>query len=139
MDLKNVIISEFRKTLEKAQSKFAKDLGTTNENVQISLGLNADGSPKYILYKEYKPVRTLTINEVLGVKIDLLGKAQLVEMFLCKVLPKLSEQKQIPFDQLRVLCIQKAGKQFLYLANGSQLIGEIQLEDLISAEELIPQ
>lgn len=138
MDLKKIVISEFTKTVSKAQSKFAKDLATIPDNIQIVLGLNADGTPKYILYKDYKPVKILTINEVLGVKIDFLGKSGMVESFLGKVLPKLSAEKEIPFDQLRVLCIQKDEIQYLYLANGSVMNGEIKLEDLISAEELMP-
>lgn len=138
MDLKNVIIAEFEKVVAKAQDRFAKHLQTTPDKIQVVLGLNADESPRYILYNEYKPVRILSINEVLGVKIDLLGKAGMVEMFLGKVLPKVAVENEIPKEQLRVLCIQKDEKQFLFVANGSQTVKEIQLADLITDQELMP-
>ena len=139
MDLKNIIISEFRKVVSKAQERFAKQLGTSPDNIQIVLGLNNDNSPKYMLYKEYKPLRPLTINEVLGVKIDFLGKAPMVEMFLGKLLPKVCAQNEIPSSQFRLLCIQKDNVQYVWLANGSKMEKELQLDELITTEELMPQ
>jgi hypothetical protein len=138
MDLKSVIISEFRKTVGKAQERFAKELKTTADHIQLALGINPDGTGKYVLYNSYTPVRVLTIEQVLGVKIDLMGKAGMVEGFLQKVLPRLAEQKKVPVEKMRLLCIKKEEKQYLYLFNDITPVGEIELEDLISNEELMP-
>lgn len=133
-----MIISEFRKTVSKAQDRFAKEQQTTAENIQLALGLNQDGTVKYRLLNNYQPVRLLTINEVLGVKIDLLGKSGMVEGFLQKVLPKVAERKEIDPLQMNILCIKKADALHLFLMDGSTHKGKVELEELISAEELMP-
>jgi hypothetical protein len=138
MNLKGMIISEFQKTVGKAIERFAKKENTAPDNIQIALGLNQDGTPKFTLYREYKPVKPLTVLELLGVKIDFLGKEGMINQFLPVILIKVAASKGIPNQDMRLLCIRKADKLILFLMNGTNHVGQVQLEEIIEDADLIP-
>jgi len=138
MDLKSMIVAEFSKTVTKAITTFAQSEKTTTDKIQLSLGLAGDYTPKFHLYKEYQPVRALTILEVLCVKIDFHGKGDMINAFLPKVLISIIEAKGLTVDRMRIMCILASGKVVLYIMDGSTNLGRANLEDYINEADFMP-
>jgi hypothetical protein len=133
MNMKAVVAAQFNGTITKAIERYSKLEKT--DSLQISIGLNPDGTPKIILYKDFKlttPLSVITTLQLLGVKIDFMGKEGLVNMFLPKILTRLAEEKKIPLDTLNLLCFAKEKKLIIFAMNATAYVEQIKLEEALS-------
>lgn len=134
------IQSETREIIYKCCERYAKKNGIKIENVQLVLGLNEDGNT-YSLCENYQPKEHLSINEVLGVRIDFTGKSLIAPPFIRKSIIRFSENFSLSPINTKILCIpseDEKGKPdvMLYVYKGNeknQLIGSL-IEEITFAK-----
>lgn len=104
------IQSEFKKIILKCCKKHEGD-------VILVLGLDEQGQNTYTIVNyiydnetnslkgyDWSTQKSLTINEVLGVKIDFLGYSLLSEPFIQKALLRYSQKYNVPYDKISIFC-----------------------------------
>lgn len=125
------IQSEFKKIILKCCKKYERD-------VVLVLGLDEQGQNTYtILDYDYDYENNqfkgfiwsnqigLTINQVLGVKIDFLGYSILAEPFIQKAVLRFSQKHKVPYDRVSIFCfptmseIVREDGSFVYDLNGN--------------------
>lgn len=104
------IQSEFKKIILKCCGKHEGD-------VVLVLGLDEEGQNTYTILNyiydyeqnqmmgyDWSKQKSLTINEVLGVKIDFLGYSALSEPFIQKSVLRFAQKHGLPYDRVSMFC-----------------------------------
>ena len=134
------IQSETREIIYKCCERYSKKKDIEIENVQLILGINENGNT-YSLCESYNPKEHLSINEVLGVRIDFTGKSLIAPPFIRKSLFRFAEQYEMSAIQTKILCIPSICEKskpdvMLYVYKGNeknQLIGSL-IEEITFAK-----
>jgi hypothetical protein len=146
------IQKEFRNIILKCCKKYEKD-------VVLVLGLDESGQNTYnILEYDYdyekdvlkgykwESAKSLSINEVLGVKIDFLGYGDLSQPFIQKAILRFSENQHIPYHKICIYCFPTTSEEnkpdvdiFLYdgKQNESKYLETITFSDLFSEQDIM--
>jgi len=136
---------ETKKMMFNCCERHAKSVGLSVENVQLILALNMDAGEGdepniYTVCENYAPKKTLTIKEVLNVKIDFLQYSVIAPPFITKSLVKFSGTKEIELEKVSVMCVpstDEKGKPDIKLAlyDGNKYIETITFDELFSEED----
>jgi hypothetical protein len=88
-----------------AIKKFAETDNLKQNQVQFIIATedNKSCTPKYLYMKKHIPDRVVSFNEILGVKIDFLGREMIASPFMAKTIRRLSMEQNISPDQVKVL------------------------------------
>lgn len=134
-----MIKDKFTDIATKCTTRYAKEEATMRDKIQLVFKLSDDGSEaEYVLYKDYKPLKKITFNQVLGVKIDMMGYGLYVPKFIRGSLVRYCETFNIEQKDVRVvLSIQENEDLFMYLYNGGKFIREVELESLFNPEDMV--
>jgi hypothetical protein len=87
--------NETKRVMSNAISRFAKEFGASSNDVQILMSLDAEKDLKLKACLGYKPQKQINFNEVLGVKIDLLGYGKVAIPFLKNAISKLESENSL--------------------------------------------
>ena len=104
------IQGEFKKIILKCCKKFEGDvvlvlgLDENGENNYTILDYNYDYENNQFIGFDWSKQRSLTINQVLGVKIDFLGYSILAEPFIQKAILRFSQKHLLPHDRISIFC-----------------------------------
>ncbi len=127
----NPFVSEFKKTAVKAIERYAKELGKEEKDVQLLLGTKDDGKNLFKLLTEYKPLKEITFNDILGVKIDFSGKSMIVPGYIREIIGMLAQQNEIGvLTAANVIVYKEKEDVKLYLYNGTKPVKPINLKEL---------
>lgn len=134
-----MIKDKFSDIATKCTTRYAKEEATMRDKIQLVFKLSDDGSEaEYVIYKDYKPLKKITFNQVLGVKIDMMGYGLYVPKFIRGSLVRFCETFDITKKDVRVLLsIQENEDLFMYLYNGGKFIREVELESLFNPEDMV--
>jgi hypothetical protein len=134
-----MIKDKFSDIATKCTTRYAKEEATMRDKIQLVFKLSDDGSEaEYVIYKDYKPLKKITFNQVLGVKIDMMGYGLYVPKFIRGSLVRYCETFDIAKKDVRVvLSIQENEDLFMYLYNGGNFIREVELESLFNPEDMV--
>lgn len=134
-----MIKEKFSDIATKCTTRYAKEEATMRDKIQLVFKLSDDGSEaEYVIYKDYKPLKKITFNQVLGVKIDMMGYGLYVPKFIRGSLVRFCETFDITKKDVRVvLSIQENEDLFMYLYNGGKFIREVELESLFNPEDMV--
>ena len=120
---------------------FAEELSTSNREVQIMiLWSEEEERPKYKKLCASGLNESITFNQILNVKFDLMNREYMCANFIAKTLDKFSKQLACPMKELFVLIsledVIEEGEEIeaikLYLYHKSKLIQPILLEELLA-------
>ena len=87
--------NETKRVMSNAISRFAEEFGASSNDVQILMSLDAEKDLNLKSCLGYKPQKQITFNEVLGVKIDLLGYGKVAIPFLKNAISKLESENSL--------------------------------------------
>lgn len=87
--------NETKRVMSNAILRFAKEFGASSNDVQILMSLDAEKDLNLKSCLGYKPQKQITFNEVLGVKIDLLGYGKVAIPFLKNAISKLESENSL--------------------------------------------
>jgi hypothetical protein len=87
--------NETKRVMSNAISRFAKEFGASPNDVQILMSLDAEKDLNLKACLGYKPQKQINFNEVLGVKIDLLGYGKVAIPFLKNAISKLESENSL--------------------------------------------
>ena len=136
------IKSETKKMMYKCCDRYATSNRKSIDDIQLVLGLNvkklADGESEieivnenelntYNMCESFAPKKSLTIMEVLNVKIDFLGYSKLAPPFIFKALVRLADQYGIAYDKVGIMCVPTKNEKnkpdiLLALYNGNSYV-----------------
>ena len=133
--MKDFIVNEFGKIITKACVRFGKENGLDKTEMQIVFRLNQEDELEYVVLKKYEEWKSVSFNEILGVKIDFKGYGMMVPNFIKNLLVQYSVELDKPFDSLRIMSLAKNGEKenevvnCLYYKNN--FIQVINLEEIL--------
>ena len=87
--------NETKRVMSNAISRFAKDFGASPNDVQILMSLDSSNELTFKSCLGFKPQKQITFNEILGVKIDLLGYGKVAQPFLKTSITKLEAENDL--------------------------------------------
>lgn len=133
------IQAESKKMIYKCCERYSKEKGLLVEDVQLILGLNAEGNT-YTICEKYKRKENYDIMQVLGVKLDFLGYSKLAPPFILKSLIRFAQDYKIPLEKVFVMCVptkNEKGKNdiLLFLYNDNDYVETINFDDLFREED----
>lgn len=136
MDIQKSVID----VMLKAISRYAEENDVKETNAQIMIkACDENCTPSYLLLINNKPIKEVTFNEILDVKIDFLGREIIVSPFIASALRKLRKQNEIEdYRNINVLIYkakEDSKKPNLYFFNNTKPIKPITL-DYIFGEEM---
>jgi hypothetical protein len=105
--MQDMIIGQFRSAVLKCIQAYAKKHSKTEDQVQLLLSLQDDGTDKYQICFDCKPQMEVSFLDVLGVKIDFMGRSLIVPPFIVKALHRLAKENGIHESKVSVMIIRK--------------------------------
>lgn len=123
------IVSEFKKIIRDCVQREAKSNSCVMSKIQFVFSVDSSGeNPEYQIYKENNPLKSLTFNEVLGVKIDFKGRSLYVPKFILSALK--SFQNELSCDDVKIVVFHNddASVQKLCLYKGAAFVREVEVE-----------
>jgi hypothetical protein len=125
------IVNTFNEIIYKACERYGSEEGVEASDIQVLFTLDDEGEVNYTLLKKYNPLKQVTFNQILNVRIDFKGYSQLVPPFIQKTLIEYGEKLETNPTQLMVMCVVKGKNNIgLFLYKDKKPIEEIILEDL---------
>ena len=90
--------------LSKAIERYAKENEVSNERVQLLIYTdNPDLEPKYKVLLDNKPLKEVSFNEILNVKLDFLGREFIATPFITNTIKRLMNESSCDFNEVNVL------------------------------------
>lgn len=143
--MQEFITNETKKIFSKAIQRYAKKDGISEENVSILLHLFDEGEigeggevERYVGYKichNYVPVKSVTIMEILGVKIDLKMYSVLVPPQIKNILEKFEKETGSKDIEVGVYLDRDDSDEVNYfLFNNGQLVKKFELEEVLNLQ-----
>lgn len=128
--LQELIASEFKKIVTKAIKRYAEINKVDQSNVQLRMSLKEPGQNQYSMYIGYKNPKEQTFNQLLGIKIDLLQRAAMVEPRINFILNHL--ERHVTNGQANVfLSVNQGTKQVeIYLYDGTVYLKMLSMEEI---------
>lgn len=127
----DIIVNTFNEIVYKACERFGKEEGVEAHKMQVLFKLDDDGEINYSILKEYNPLKEVTFNQILNVKIDFRMYGQIVPPFIKNTLITYGEKLETHPTELMVMCVVKGvNKVGLFLYKNKKPIEEIILEEL---------
>jgi len=87
--------NETKRVMSNAISRFAKEFGASQNDVQILMSLDSNNELTFKSCLGFKPQKQIAFNEILGVKIDLLGYGKVAQPFLKTSILKLEAENEL--------------------------------------------
>lgn len=133
------IAGETKKIMYNCIKRYAEKERKDISEVQLVIGLNEEGNT-YTICHQYKPILSLDIMEVLGVRIDFLGYSRLAPPFILKSLVRFAEVYKYAVENSKVMCISSVNEKnkpdvLLYLYNNNDYVATITFSDLFREED----
>ena len=127
-----MIVNTFNEIVLKACERFGKEEGVEAKEMQVLFKLDDEGEVTYSILKKYNPIKDVTFNQILNVKIDFRMYGQIVPPFIQNTIITYGENFEIHPTDLMVMCIVTGeNKIVLFLYNKDKKpIEQIILEDL---------
>ena len=135
----DLIAGKTKKIMYDCIERYAKKEKVDISEIQLVLGLN-EGGNTYSICHQYKPIKSLDIMEVLGVRIDFLGYSQLAPPFILKSLVRFAEVYKFSVENSKVMCVPTTNEKnkpdvLLYLYNNNDYVETITFSDLFREED----
>lgn len=126
------VVTTFNEIVYKACERFGKEEGVEAKEMQVLFKLDDEGEVEYSILKKYNPIKDVTFNQILNVKIDFRMYGQIVPPFIQNTIVTYAEKLEKNSTDLMVMCIVTGENKivlFLY-DNNKKPIEQIILEDL---------
>lgn len=134
------ITGKFTEITSKCLEKQAKENDAIKKQMQLVFKLGIDGEVEYLIYKDFKPLKSMTFLQVLGVKIDLKGYSFFVPKFIKGALNRFSTEENIDKSNVRVvLNFNEYDDFFMWLYDNSTFKREVTLESLFDGSDMLSQ
>lgn len=130
-----MIQNEFEKIAKKALARYAKKYVVKDTAVQLVMFLK-DEVVAFKTLVNYKPDEYVTILDLLNVRIDFLGKRDMVEIFITKVLHNLSEEHQVKPDAINVMVLLENDNVVMHLYSGIDHIKVLDSHEILNDQKL---
>jgi hypothetical protein len=125
------IVDKFNEIVYRACERYAKEENVETAAIQVLFSIDEDGEVKYEIAKSYKPIRQVTFNEILNVRIDFRGYGMLVPQFIGQTINGFAEEMKTRPQELFVMAVPKTVKDVsLFLYEGKTYKQEIKLAEL---------
>ena len=127
----DLVVNTFNEIVYKACERYGKEEGLEANEMQVLFKLDDEGEVGYTILKKYNPLKVVTFNQILNVKIDFRMYGQIVPPFIQNTLISYGEKLETNPTELMVMCVVtgvNAVKLFLY--KDKKPIEEIILEEL---------
>ena len=120
-------------------SKGIKNFATLNhkgiKDVQVLISTDDEKSctPKYELLLNHKPIKVITFNEILNVKIDFLGREMIATPFIANTIRRLAREIECEFTEINVLIYADTNDEnnvLMYCFKGTEPVKPITFEYL---------
>lgn len=126
-----IIVDKFNEIVYRACERYGKEEGVDANKMQVLFSLDDEGEVKYSILKEYRPLKEVTFNQILNVKIDFRGYSMIVPPFIRDTINNCSEELQTDAKKLFVMCLVKKEEDIgIYLYNEKEPVKEIILAEL---------
>jgi hypothetical protein len=97
-----------QKIMREAIERYAKENDVSNERVQLLIYTdNPDLEPKYKVLLDNKPLKEVSFNEILNVKLDFLGREFIATPFITSTIKRLMNESSCEFNEVNVLIYPK--------------------------------
>ena len=103
------IVGQTKKIMGNAIKKYATDKKVDNTEVQflISTDDTQTSLPKYQFLMKHKPIKEVSFNEILNVKVDFLGREMIASPFIANTIRRLAREKECSPLEISVLIYAK--------------------------------
>lgn len=129
------IIKKFNEIIYNACERYSKDDAVTIQQMQVVFFEKGEEEEElgYQIWRDYKPTRDVTFNNILDVRIDFKGYSILVPKFILDTLEGFSEKYNQPKSFFRVICVvnEEHEVRILLYSNRGEFLELIELEQLI--------
>ena len=108
--------------MRSAIERYAKENEVSNDRVQLLIySDNPELEPKYKVLLDNKPLKNVSFNEILGVKLDFLGREFIATPFITNTIKRLMNESNCEFKEVNVLIYDnKSGDINLYFFVGTK-------------------
>ena len=116
------IETQTKKIMRSAIERYAKENEVSNDRVQLLIySDNPELEPKYKVLLDNKPLKNVSFNEILGVKLDFLGREFIATPFITNTIKRLMNESNCEFKEVNVLIYDnKSGDINLYFFIGTK-------------------
>jgi len=96
--------SQTKKIMKAAIERYAEEQKVESDKVQLLIYTdNPDCEPKYKVLVHNKPLKQVSFNEILNVKLDFLGRELIATPFIKSSLKKMIRQTNCSYEEANVL------------------------------------
>ena len=116
------IETQTKKIMRSAIERYAKENEVSNDRVHLLIySDNPELEPKYKVLLDNKPLKNVSFNEILGVKLDFLGREFIATPFITNTIKRLMNESNCEFKEVNVLIYDtKSGDINLYFFVGTK-------------------
>ena len=127
----DLVVNTFNEIVYKACERYGKEEGLEANEMQVLFKLDDEGEVGYTILKKYNPLKVVTFNQILNVKIDFRMYGQIVPPFIQNTLISYGEKLETNPTELMVMCVVTGVNSVkLFLYKDKKPIEEIILEEL---------
>ena len=102
------IITQTKSVMCNAIRRYASENNTPTTDSQILIySDNPECTPSYKVCKDHKPVREVSFNDLLNVKVDFLGRELIATPFIKNCIKRITKENSCAFDKVNVLVYSK--------------------------------
>ena len=102
------IETQTKNVMRNAIKNFANENDVSNERVQLLIySDNPELEPKYKLLLDNKPLKEVSFNEILNVKLDFLGREIIATPFITNTIKRLMRESNCQYNEVNILIYQQ--------------------------------
>lgn len=129
------IETQTKDIMTKAIKRYSEEEGVDNSKIQLLIYTdNPDCLPKYKVLKNNRPLKEVSFNEILDVKMDFLGREIIATPFIASSLKRLVRETKCSYEEANVLIYTQddtASNILLYFFVNQSPAKPIGLKDLL--------
>jgi hypothetical protein len=125
-----MIVEKVEKTLKSAIERFSKEANLTESQIQLLIKV-IENEPCYFVCHEYQINRQIKYNEIMNVRLDILGQGMLVGHFIGNYLTGYAVSKEKNLADLSAMICKDGDRLRFFLYEKQDFIEELTLDDII--------
>lgn len=128
----NAIIGKFNEIVYRACERYAKEENVGTEGIQVLFSMDEQDDVKYQIAKNYAPIKDVTFNQILNVRIDFKGYGMIVPEFIKRTILMYADEYKTRPQELFVMAQPKTIKDVtLFMYEGKKYKEQIKLDELL--------
>lgn len=133
------VIQQVKNVMSGAILRFSDEFQNSPKSVQLLIySEDLEGNPSYKVLNQYKPIKKITFNEILGVKIDFLMREAIATPFLKNAIVRLSKEIGATTKDVNIMiqsADEKAENLLLHLYNDKKFVKQISFAHIFGEED----